>query len=48
MVPFPFMKGRAEMTTTSEKLPILVLADGVPGPRQGEWTYSDYAALDDW
>jgi Uma2 family endonuclease len=47
MVPFPFTKGRAEMTTTSEKLPMLVLADGVPGPRQGEWTYSDYAALDD-
>ena len=35
------------MSTTSEKLPMLVLADGVPGPRQGEWTYSDYAALDD-
>ena len=33
------------MTTTFEKLPIL--ADGVPGPKQGEWTYSDYAALDD-
>jgi Uma2 family endonuclease len=47
MVLCPFTKGRAEMTTTSEKLPMLVLADGVPGPRQGEWTYSDYAALDD-
>ena len=35
------------MTTTFEKLPILALADGVPGPKQGEWTYSDYATLDD-
>jgi Uma2 family endonuclease len=33
--------------TTSEKLPIITLADWVPGPRQGEWTYSDYKALPD-
>lgn len=36
------------MTTTSDKLPmILTLADEVPGPKQGHWTYRDYAALDD-
>ena len=36
------------MTTTSDKLPMmLTLADEVPGPKQGQWTYRDYAALDD-
>ncbi len=35
------------MTTTSEKPPMITLADWVPGPKQGEWTYSAYAALDD-
>ncbi len=36
------------MTTTSDKLPMmLTLADEVPGPKQGHWTYRDYAALDD-
>ena len=36
------------MTTTSDKLPmILTLADEVPGPKQGHWTYRDYAVLDD-
>ncbi len=33
------------MTTTSE--PMVVPADQVPGPRQGRWTYTDYAALPD-
>ena len=31
--------------TTSERLPITMPADWVPGPRQGQWTYNDYAAL---
>ena len=31
--------------TTSERFPIPVPADWVPGPRQGQWTYNDYAAL---
>jgi Uma2 family endonuclease len=35
------------MTTISEKPPMITLADWVPGPKQGEWTYSDYAALPD-
>jgi Uma2 family endonuclease len=35
------------MTTISEKLPMITLADWVPGPKQGEWTYTDYAALPD-
>ena len=26
---------------------MLTLADEVPGPKQGHWTYRDYAALDD-
>jgi Uma2 family endonuclease len=34
--------------TTTEKLPaLLTLADEVPGPEQGQWTFRDYAALDD-
>ncbi len=33
--------------TTIEGLPMLLLADWVPGPRQGEWTYHDYAVLQD-
>lgn len=35
------------MSTTSEKLPLIMLADWVPGPKQGEWTYNDYKALPD-
>lgn len=35
------------MTTTSEKRGEIIRADHVPGPRQGEWTYSHYAALPD-
>jgi Uma2 family endonuclease len=31
--------------TTTEKLPIVTRADWVPGPKQGWWTYSDYATL---
>lgn len=30
-----------------ERLPMVRLADWVPGPEQGYWTYSDYAALAD-
>ena len=33
--------------TTTEKLPEVRLADWVPGPEQGHWTYRDYAALGD-
>jgi Uma2 family endonuclease len=35
------------MATTSDKQPMVIPADEVPGPRQGDWTYRDYAALDD-
>lgn len=33
--------------TTSEGLSVVTPADWVPGPRQGSWTYDDYAALPD-
>ena len=26
---------------------MIIRAEGVPGPKQGAWTYNDYAALDD-
>jgi Uma2 family endonuclease len=32
---------------TSNRLDAVILANHVPGPRQGEWTYSYYAALPD-
>ncbi len=25
--------------------PVVVPADWVPGPKQGQWTYEDYAAI---
>ncbi|MEO7018714.1 MAG: Uma2 family endonuclease [Ktedonobacteraceae bacterium] len=31
--------------TTIARLPVVVPADWVPGPLQGQWTYADYAAL---
>ncbi len=31
--------------TTTERLPVVVPADWVPGPPQGQWTYADYAAI---
>ncbi len=33
------------MTTTSDKLQVVIPADWVAGPRQGDWTYNHYAAL---
>lgn len=33
--------------TTTEREQIVMPADWVPGPKQGEWTYEDYARLDD-
>lgn len=33
--------------TTAERLPVVVPADRVPGPLQGQWTYTDYAAIPD-
>ena len=33
--------------TTYESVPMVTLADGVVGPKQGEWTYNEYAALTD-
>ena len=33
--------------TTAERLPVVVRADWVPGPPQGQWTYADYAAIPD-
>jgi hypothetical protein len=31
--------------TTVERLAVVVPADWVPGPKQGQWTYADYAAI---
>jgi Uma2 family endonuclease len=42
-----YMKGRVDMTTSSNGLPTVTLASWVPGPEQGRWTYNDYAALPD-
>ena len=42
----PCMKGVATMTIT-ERYSMVVPADWVPGPEQGQWTYSNYAALPD-
>lgn len=33
------------MTAASETLPVVVRADGVPGCKQGRWTYRAYAAI---
>jgi Uma2 family endonuclease len=38
-------KGRATMPGTPKLPEGITPADHVPGPRQGEWTYSHYAAL---
>jgi Uma2 family endonuclease len=35
------------MSTEIGHIPAAVPAEGVPGPRQGMWTYEDYAALPD-
>ena len=40
-------KGSTEMTQTFDKLPVVAPANDVPGPKQGFWTYDDYAALPD-
>jgi len=39
-------KGGEKMTTT-ERLSVVVPADWVSGPPQGQWTYTDYAAIPD-
>jgi Uma2 family endonuclease len=38
------VKGGVSMTTI-ERLSVVVPADGVAGPKQGQWTYADYAAI---
>jgi Uma2 family endonuclease len=35
------------MTMTSDRLPMVMRADWIPGPAQGHWTYKEYAALPD-
>lgn len=44
-VAFPKSKGSTNMAQTFDKLPVVAPANDVPGPRQGFWTYDDYAAL---
>jgi Uma2 family endonuclease len=45
MASFSYAKGTVDMTMTSDRLPIVIPADWVPGPKQGDWTYKHYAAL---
>jgi Uma2 family endonuclease len=33
------------MTRIPESAPVVIPADWIPGPKQGEWTYEDYAAI---
>lgn len=33
--------------TTTARLTVVTPADWVPGPKQGQWTYDDYAAMSD-
>lgn len=40
-------KGRTQMTLTPGSLPVVAPADTVHGPKQGQWTYEDYAAIPD-
>ncbi len=40
-------KGRAGMPMTSQDPEEVTPANHIPGPKQGEWTYSHYAALPD-
>jgi len=35
------------LTLIPDTMPMIIRAEGVPGPKQGAWTYNDYAALDD-
>ena len=35
------------MTQTSDKIPVVAPASGVPGPMEGFWTYDDYVAIPD-
>ena len=41
------MKGRVVMSAEMGHIPAAMPADWVPAPRQGQWTYEDYAALPD-
>lgn len=40
-------KGEATMAMTTDRLEVVLPADWVRGPQQGNWTYDDYAALPD-
>jgi Uma2 family endonuclease len=42
----PYTKGTADMATI-DRYPMVIPADWVPGPKQGDWTYNHYAALPD-
>lgn len=35
------------MTQTSDRIPVVAPANNVPGPKQGFWTYDDYATIPD-
>jgi len=40
-------KGRADMATTSDELQVITPADWIPGPKQGDWIYDQFAAFPD-
>jgi hypothetical protein len=40
-------KGLLAMTQTSDRIPVVAPANNVPGPKQGFWTYDDYATIPD-
>ena len=43
----PPAKGMVDMAMAPDRLPTVVPADWVPGPKQGQWTYQSYAHLPD-
>jgi Uma2 family endonuclease len=43
----PTLEGRDYMLMTSDNITVVRPANHVPGPAQGNWTYEQYAALDD-
>lgn len=41
------MKGRTDMAIAPDSLPVVTVAENVPGPAQGQWTYKDYLTIPD-
>jgi Uma2 family endonuclease len=45
--PFLRKKVKADMATKSDQPQVIIPADWVPGPNQGNWTYNEFIALPD-